>query len=173
MKRLSLYSIYLGLSYLTLSGYAYAQGTLNLTGSIQDSTCALSQESNDITVTLGPTTSKQFITKGDVSQPKDFAIKLENCGKDVKSVRVTFSGTPDPQDSSVIAVDAGGATGVGVQILDKNMSPIKLTEASLPYSITPNSSTVTLNFNARYIATHLPVTEGIANASGTFVFLYD
>lgn len=173
MKRLSLCSVCLGVCYLTVSGYVFSQGTLNLTGSIQDSTCALSQESDDITVTLGPTASKQFITKGDVSQPKDFAIKLENCGKDVKSVRVTFSGTPDPQDSSVIALDAGGATGVGVQILDRNMSPIKLTEASLPYPITPDVSVITLNFNARYIATHLPVTEGIANASGTFVFLYD
>lgn len=166
-------SLFAGLVLCCASGGVLAHGTLNLTGSIRDSTCALSQDSKDFTVSLGSISRKQFSLKGDVAQSKDFGIKLENCGKDVKSVRVTFSGTPDADDATALALEPGGATGIGVQILDGNMNPIKLTEASLPYPLTANASTVTLNFNARYITTHPPVSNGPANASGTFVFNYD
>ncbi|MEB4675815.1 type 1 fimbrial protein [Enterobacteriaceae bacterium G50] len=167
------HSFFTGLIFCCLPGLALAQGTLNLTGSITNTTCALSQESQDILVTLGSASLKQFTVKGATAQAKDFAIKLEDCGKGVTTVRVSFSGTPDNDDASVIALDAGGASGVGVQILDANMNPIKLTEASLPYPLEASPAEVTLKFNARYIATRLPITTGIANASGTFVFHYD
>ncbi|NHW58443.1 type 1 fimbrial protein, partial [Escherichia coli] len=68
-------------------------------------------------------------------------------------------------------VNKDGAQGVAIALMDKSGTPIAINEKSQSYLLLPNQDN-TLQFYARYIATHLPVSSGQANATTTFLLEY-
>ncbi|SIY09027.1 fimbrial-like protein [Shigella sonnei] len=69
-------------------------GTVNISGSFRRNTCVLAQDSKQINVQLGDVSLTRFF-HGNYGPEKSFIINLQDCGTDVSTVDVTFSGTPD------------------------------------------------------------------------------
>ncbi|WP_455428392.1 fimbrial protein [Dryocola sp. LX212] len=149
-------------------------GTVNVTGSITDNTCTVSPDSKALTVSMGTVSSKTFSRAGDGAAYQPFNIVLEKCGGAASSVSVSFTGTADSQNTSLLSLTGGEgyATGLAVGIYDRDKNFIPLNTAGEETGLTPNQPSVTLNFYARYVASGAAVTPGIANAAGTFMLIY-
>jgi type 1 fimbria pilin len=149
-------------------------GTVNVTGSITDNTCTVSPDSKTLTVAMGTVSSKSFSRVGDGTAYQPFSIVLEKCGGAASRVSVTFAGTPDSQNSTLLALTGGEgyASGMAVGIYDRDKKFIPLNSPGEETGLTENQPSVTLDFYARYVASGTSVTPGLANAAGTFMLTY-
>lgn len=159
-----------------------ADGTINFTGKIIDSGCeaTVNGGTNTGTVPLGNVYKSAFkgvgTTAGGTASATGFTIEMNDCPSTVTSVTFKFDGTSAGGDPKAIALtDAPGvATGVGVQLTDKNSNIITLGAESAAYAIanTGAGSVNTLDFFAKYVQTLPTVTTGPANATATFTVNY-
>lgn len=150
-------------------------GTVNISGTIQDNTCAVAADSKNKTVQLGNVTRSQFSFVGERSPAVPFVINLENCGPAASEATVTFSGTADTVNSDLFAIDktSDSATGLAVAIYDSSGNIVAPEKPSGGYALKPNEVSVALNFTARYKSVIEEVTPGSADAVTTFVLNYD
>ncbi len=83
-----------------------------------------------------------------------------------------FDGTAHAVNQRLLSLDSGSnvASGVGIEIADKNGSAIPLYSASGDYTLDEGSNT--LDFTARYVSTGTTVTTGTANATSQFTLNY-
>ena len=112
-------------------------------------------------------------THGNYGPEKSFIINLQDCGIDVSTVDVTFSGTPDGVQSEMLSIESGtdAASGLAIAILDDAKILIPLNQASKDYSL--HSGKVPLTFYAQLRPVNSDVQSGKVNASATFVLHYD
>lgn len=144
---------------------------VSINGNISGNTCTVSASSENIKVSMGVNTSKQFSTVGDAGPKIPFSLSLEDCGASFTGVKVMFSGDTDTQDTSLLKVSTGGSAGLGIQLLDSEGDILPVNTWSPFYGESGNSS-VAINFYARYITTEIPVTSGKADAVTTFLLEY-
>ncbi|MGT8859435.1 fimbrial protein [Enterobacter sp. 186315] len=152
------------------------EGQINFTGEIIDSACTVVNNlSNPLDVTLGKVAKSAFTGSGSTAATTRFDILLKNCPETVTSASINFGGTPDSNDADVLALTSGtgAASGVGVQLLDNNSTPIDLYSASTEYTLTSGTTTNDLQFGARYIQTGASIVAGQANAVSTFTVVYN
>lgn len=146
-----------------------ADFNIRVNGRLVANSCTVSVASANRVVALGKLAIKQFQADGHIPVP--FTIDLQYCIDAVSGVKVTFNGAPDPQDSSVLALNASStAAYVGLVILDQNRKRVPLGTASQPYRI--SSDKVSMAFYAQYVPTGKPVMPGSANADATFTLEY-
>lgn len=115
-----------------LTGYAHAaDSTITITGYLKDNACSVSIDSQDFTVNLLNSAAKQFHQVGVVTPAIPFNIVFDKCGSSATAVRVGYVGTADSDNTSLLKTDAGtdAASGVGVQILNGDKTPISLNAA--------------------------------------------
>ena len=157
----------------TFSAFAH-DGTVNISGMIQNQTCTVAQESIDQTVSLGDIDSRQLSNIGAVSSAVAFVIDLQNCSSVTKGVSFTFSGSVDGDNPDLLALsdEAGSASGLGIAIKDDDSTLIPLNKASKDYAIDPSQADNRLAFYAQYMATSTNVTAGTANGTATFSLTY-
>lgn len=153
------------------TGASAHDGQVNITGTIQGNTCIVDTDSKSLIVDMGTVASKQFYAAGVTTEVHPFAIQLVKCGDAASAVEVTFQGTLDGKDNRLLAIE-GGASGVGIALLDLNRHLIPLNTKSIPYPLTPGAQAVSLDFFAQYMANGEAVTSGQANATATFVLNY-
>lgn len=151
-------------------------GTVHFKGEIVNAACAVDAGSIDQTVQLGQVRSAKLATAGNTSSPVGFQIQLDDCDTTVSTkASVAFSGTAvSSANANVLALQgsaAGGATNVGIQILDQTGSPLALDGATFSSATTLIDGTNIIPFQARYYATGA-ATAGIANADATFKVQY-
>ncbi|MGF7448821.1 fimbrial protein, partial [Klebsiella michiganensis] len=99
-------------------------GTVHFKGEVVNAACAVDAGSIDQTVQLGQVRSAKLATAGNTSTAVGFNIQLNDCDTTVATkASVAFTGTAiDSANPTVLALQnsaAGGATNVGVQILDR------------------------------------------------------
>lgn len=137
-------------------------------GSIKENTCVLGKDSVAQIVELGDVESSVLAKTGLASQPTSFTISLNECAS--ASASVTFSGdTANDESLKVI----GGATGVGIQILE-NGKPLKVDgSASSVVKKVGADSANDFTFSARYIALDDTIEPGEANATAQFTVKYE
>ena len=156
---------------LTSPTYAY-DVLVSVTGTLIGNTCIVSADSEEQTVPLGTASIKQFSKAGAVSNVKTaFTLKLEACGPTFSGAKIRFNATPDAQDPQLIKIADGGATGVAVQILDKDGKAIPLETQTPPYGEAGDES-VEMTFYARLVATGAPVGAGDVSAVATWTTEY-
>lgn len=152
--------------------YAADTSTITIKGEVKDNTCTIAPGSQEQEVSLLTHAAKQLYAINQVTSMVPFFIELAPCGTSVVSVKVKFAGTGDLNNSSLLAIetDSSTASGVGIQILDSNKSPLMLNAASSNIAWIPLEPGVsnTLHFYARLMATKLPVTAGLIRATATF-----
>ncbi|BEM36242.1 fimbrial protein FimF (plasmid) [Serratia marcescens] len=149
-------------------------GKINLvvTATLVSNACTVSAGSKHKTVNMGLWAAKQFSVSQQGLSQIPFIINLENCGPAATGVSVTFNGTPDSHDPSLLSISGtGAAKNIGIAILDHQRNRISLGKASNIYDIHLSDS-IALNFYGQYVATSTPVTPGTANADAEFSIIY-
>ena len=162
-------------------------GTVNCSGKVVTSACAISAGSANIDVDMGEVRTATLAAAGsEASTAKAFSITLEDCEiadtsastEDnpiaATTVAVTFTGTPDAADANSLAVGAkGGANSaqhVAIRLYDEQGKVVKLGEpaAAIPLRAGAN----TLNFSAKYYSPQGNATAGDASAVATYTVTY-
>jgi len=167
---------YISLLMIIFCGLSQAHdGTVNITGVIQDNTCEIASDSQNFIVDMGVMAQKQFRKAGDSSSDKPFSIKLEHCGPAASEATVTFSGAADSLNSDLFAIDAGSdsVSGLALGIFDGNGKPVPPGKTSTGVALKPGQAAVPLDFSARYTAVRDSVTAGSTNVTVTFVINYE
>lgn len=152
-------------------------GTVHFNGKITNAGCAVATESQDQTVQLGEWIVSHFATQTDTTKVP-FEINLVQCDTKVaKTAQVSFDGTRDATDATLLAVSSTGgnqiqATGVGIQIFDGNDAVLPPDNTTLSNATNLIDGNNTLHFSANYKKT-ADVTAGQANADATFRITYN
>lgn len=145
---------------------------VSVTGNLIANTCVVAADSLEKNVPLGDIGTQQLNKAGAVSNIKTpFTLTLEACGPTFSGAKIRFSGTPDDIDPRLIKVAEGGATGVAVQILDKEGALVPLDTQTTAYGVAGNDS-VQIHFFARLIATSAEVNAGNVSAIATWTTEY-
>ncbi|MGU9868489.1 type 1 fimbrial major subunit FimA [Kluyvera ascorbata] len=152
-------------------------GTVHFKGDVVNAACAVDAGSIDQTVQMGQVRSAKLATAGSTSSAVGFNIQLNDCDTTVSTkASVAFSGTAiDTTNTTVLALQgsaSGGASNVGIQILDNKGKPLALDGATFSTATTLNDGTNVIPFQARYYATGA-ATAGSANADATFKVQYE
>ncbi|WP_447863877.1 type 1 fimbrial major subunit FimA [Kluyvera sichuanensis] len=152
-------------------------GTVHFKGEVVNAACAVDAGSIDQTVQMGQVRSAKLATAGSTSSAVGFNIQLNDCDTSVSTkASVAFSGTAiDTTNTTVLALQgsaSGGASNVGIQILDNKGKPLALDGATFSSATTLNDGTNVIPFQARYYATGV-ATAGAANADATFKVQYE
>lgn len=121
--------IFLGLCLgLTTYSALSADSVIKISGRVLDYGCTVSSDSLNFTVDLQKNSARQFPTTGSTSPVVPFQITLSECSKGTTGVRVAFNGIEDAENNTLLKLDEGSntASGLGIEILDANMRPVKL-----------------------------------------------
>jgi len=157
---------------LLAGGLARAdQVNLTFNGNVISPSCTIDAGSTDIPVSLGTVAATTFIKAGDRASPTLFPIKLGSCPSGTRAASVTFDGTADDTDTTLLALDDGGAVGVAIELADITGKKIDIKKASDWYGLVTSGDNI-LTFQARYVATRIPVEAGKANATAQFTVNY-
>lgn len=85
-----------------------------------------------------------------------------------------MDGLPDTNDNSLFALDAGGATGIALQIVDgKGTKQIPKVAGGTAIEWPVNGTTTQLNYKASYVVVNANATFGHANAMVNFSVEYE
>ncbi|EGI6812781.1 type 1 fimbrial protein [Escherichia coli] len=149
-----------------------ADSVIKISGRVLDYGCSVSSDSLNFTVDLQKNSARQFPTLGSTSPAVPFQITLSECSKGTTGVRVAFNGIEDSENSALLKLDEGGnaASGLGIEILDGNMRPVKLNavHAGMQWlPLAPDQDNI-LPYSARLKSTHKSVNPGLVSASATF-----
>ena len=162
-------------------------GTVNFSGKVVTSACAISAGSANIDVDMGEVRTATLATAGsEASTAKAFAITLEDCeiadtsaSTDenpiaATTVAVTFTGTPDTSDVHSLSVGANGsansAQNVAIRLYDEQGNVVKLGEPASAIPLRKGANT--LNFSAKYYSPKGGATAGDASAVATYTVTY-
>lgn len=150
-------------------------GTVNISGTIQDNTCELAPDSQNKSIDMGTFAASQFRRSGDFSPTKKFTLNLQNCGPAASGAKVSFSGTANTQNNKLFAIDSdeGGASGIALGIYDVDGKLIQPGDMSKDIILKPGQSSVSMVFYANYVATQDEVKPGNANVLVSFSVKYD
>ncbi|EFC54115.1 TPA: fimbrial protein [Enterobacter cancerogenus] len=165
-------TVYMGLAFCT-PAQAH-DGTVYINGKIKQRTCTLSPDSQALLVRMGSVQNNLFTRVGDSSRYESFTINLESCQGSKQNLSISFEGTPDKRNPSLLALTpaAASATGIGIGIYNQDKTLIPMGNASATLTPAPASDTIAFVFFARYVSTAADVTTGTANASTTFIVNY-
>lgn len=145
---------------------------LNVSGSITSATCDIDSSTKDFEVKLGNIPSTEFASPGAVSPDVRFSILLKNCNALTTGVKIGFYGTQDGNDPTLLALTPGGATGIGISIIDASKKKMPINIKSESHPLTPSADNE-LVFYGRYMSSSKTVTPGIANATASFMLEYN
>ncbi|EPT6973898.1 fimbrial protein [Cronobacter sakazakii] len=152
------------------------EGQVNFTGEILDAGCeVVNSQSSPLAVDLGKISKTAFTGIGSTTNITSFVLQLKNCPETVTKASIKFGGTADTDNVDVLALTGGtgAASGVGIQLVDADGTPLNLYTASADYALETGTATNNLEFGARYIQTGATVTAGVANGSSTFTVTYN
>ncbi|MBG6036499.1 fimbrial protein [Proteus cibarius] len=132
-----------------------------------------STKSSSYNVNMGTWYDTQFKNIGDVSKNVDIPITLScAAGTNIKATVTSSAGYIDVNTGKLKLSGTNSATGIGIQLLDKNNNPIKLnTKNSLQNQVA--SGDYIFGWKARYIKTGSTITPGSANSIATVNILYE
>ncbi|WP_368540808.1 fimbrial protein [Enterobacter soli] len=149
-------------------------GTVEFKGAVVDAACAVTADTANQVVTLDQVRLATFTGKDSVANQKTpFSIKLADCDTTVSTqASITFDGNAASGEAGVLdnTAGAGSASGVGIQIYDKDGSALDLGTASQAVTLIDGDNT--LNFSADYYQTADTATAGSVDTTATFNVTY-
>lgn len=156
---------------LVLSTQCFADaGTINFKGKVVASACDITVNgASSADVNLGTWPTSTFKNTGDESSPQPFTLEVSKCN--AGTYQFAFIGTADSDNSNLFKVSSAKGVGIGIATAD-NQTDVKINTTASDSSnalLTINGgegvATGTLNLQAFYRATGVPVTAGDANAN--------
>ncbi|WP_369309572.1 fimbrial protein [Providencia rettgeri] len=130
-------------------------------------------QSTNYTVNLGSWYDTQFPSIGSFSNSYNIPITL-NCaaGTNIKTTVTSSAGYVDTATGKIKLSGTGSATGIAIQLLDRNNTPIKLNTKNSLQNNVPGGN-YSFNWKARYIKTASKITPGTANSTATINIRYE
>lgn len=167
-------AIVIGLAMLSGTHARAAETTLAVSGNVVASGCDV--DSLDKKVKIGTFSGKDFPTVGSTSAFKAMNITLSNCYGKLTTIQVKFTGVPDADDPTLLALTdtgSGGtvASGLGVELMDNSGKTIPF-NSNVPETFELDEGDNTLSFLLRYKSTRYPVTSGEGSAVMYFDLTY-
>lgn len=187
MKKLVLVSSILAAASFAQLSQA-ATGDINFTGELTAATCTVTGGSggtaNDIDVPMGIVSIADLGDgiSGNFGVETGINMDIDCAGAGgLNTVVMNFaprSGSGiDPVDNRLLQLDAGGATGVGIALINDNNDIVNLGAAETVKAAlvagTGGAATAKLNLRASYIKTATTPTFGDANATMPFTLSYE
>lgn len=164
---------------MSLSSTAFASDFIEFNGTITSGTCAIeivdpATGSKMDRISMGNVASGRFTAIGSEGNLRPFAMRVTpgtGCDTSTNQGYVTFNGAFGSAGTAgeLHALEASGATNLGLAIKDKTNTLIANGSESKPYDLDDTNPTDML-FYAAYRATAIPVTAGAANTVVSFVF---
>lgn len=162
-------------------------GDINFTGSLTAATCtatAPGSTANNINVPMGIVSIADLEdgSTGQASTTTQLQLDITCSGAtDLSNAHMSFdpvSGSGlDTGDTRLLKIDSGGATGVGIALLDNTDKILNLGAGDrLTTALTlgaAGAATAKLDLRAAYIKNGQALLAGDANASMPFTFIYD
>ncbi|HBO23479.1 MAG TPA: fimbrial protein [Providencia sp.] len=135
--------------------------------------CSLKNNQSTYNINMGDWYDTQFNNIGDTSDMVDIPISLTcKAGTNIKTTITSSGGYVDAATGKLALSGTNKATGVAIQLLDKNNLPVKLnTKNSLQNNVPAGD--YLFNWKARYIKTTNTITPGTANATATVNIRYE
>ncbi|NUU34858.1 fimbrial protein [Pseudomonas sp. C2B4] len=192
MKKISILALSLLAAAAMATNANASNGTLQFNGNLTDATCSItavggaaSQSGSDVIIDLGTVSFGDLRTAtpgvGTVTGFNDFSFRLDCTGaQQFQSLVLNFdprSGTGvDRNDSRLLALAPGGASGAAVAVTDAqgqiiNLSSTQRLIANLTGTGGPGRFAF-FDMGAAYLKTSGPEMVGVANASLPFVITY-
>lgn len=165
-----------GLCFLIISASQAHDGQINVTGTITAASCNVEPDSQNQSIYLGEFSVSDFPSVGATSTPVKFGIKMNGCNASIHGATIKFSGDADKNNTNLLGITGSGtgesmATGVGIEVMDINTSPISINNiSSRVYALTTGENT--LSFYLHYKSTLPTVTAGNAAAIMYFDLQY-
>jgi type 1 fimbria pilin len=133
----------------------------------------VSCQTPSVNVALGKHRTSEFGAVGSTTGQTAFNIQLNSCpsGLGGISYRLDPVNTAFNAEQGILALDTGGATGVGIQITNASNGAIALGEVH-SFRTAPPSGNYSIPLRAAYYKTANTVTGGVANASMQFTITY-
>lgn len=162
---------------LSSSAFAADQGhgKVTFTGSIIDAPCSIKSQSIDQTVELGQISNSSLLNAGK-SQPRNFAIDLENCvftgPAATNKVSVTFTGMESAANNGLLGI-TGTAGGASVAITDGTGQVIKLGQATKVQELQNGGNTLSFSAYLQGDGAAAPITEGSFQTVADFTLAYN
>lgn len=130
-------------------------------------------KNNAIEVPMGDHNANDFKGTGTTSEVKAFSIPLHCTANTKISVMIEGQAASGLATSGVLNLDkdAGSATGVGVQVLKSDNTPLGLNR-DIDVGEVVDEQDYDINLGARYYQTGSKVTPGAANATASFTLTY-
>lgn len=156
-----------------------SDGTITFDGLVTASTCTVSSSggSNNFTVSLPTVAATSLAAPGSVAGRTPFSINLTNCSPATGAVHTFFESGVTTGPSGNLALDAGGAQNVEIQLLnhaDASVIKAGYTDASQNSKSVSISATGTadLNYDAQYVSVPGGAVAGEANSSVAYTIAY-
>lgn len=132
-----------------------ADGTITFTGRITSQTCTINDGRPDFAVIL-PTVSVQTLNaSGTTAGRTPFRISLTDCDEDLNEVAVYFEPGANTSLNDNKLLNTGSATNVELQLLNDNLTPLKLSEGVQEQGVKfvpVNNGSAVLTYFAEYYA---------------------
>lgn len=153
-------------------------GTITFKGNITAQTCTINGNGSgakNFLVTLPTVSVTTLASPGQTAGRTPFTIALTDCTPDSGNARAYFEpGATTDGVTGNLKLDAGGATGVQIGLLNGDLTEIKAgfaepTQNSKPVAISAGSAT--LPYFAQYVSTGT-ATAGAANSSVMYTIIY-
>lgn len=155
-----------------LVGNCWAESaSFSVYGTLVNGACTLSSEDSEIDVDMHRW-SPGSVEVGTRGRAVPFVIHLTDCDPTVAStVTVAFSGIPDAQNSSILALDSSSvASGVAIALSDQNSRDISLTTPTYIWRLVAGANDIPLQAQVEVV--RQPVVPGNFSATLNFELSY-
>lgn len=148
--------------------------TLNIpANAIRINVLSCSTKSKTYNIDMGDWNENHFKKINDTSTPVAIPIALTcMAGTNIKATITSNAGYADATTGKLKLFGNNSATGIAIQLLDKNSNPIRLNYKNSLQDNVPNGDYL-FNWKARYIQTAPTITPGMANSTAVVNILYE
>ncbi|CAG9407764.1 fimbrial protein [Providencia alcalifaciens] len=148
--------------------------TLNMSSNaIRINVLSCSTKSKTYNIDMGDWNENQFKNINDTSTPVAIPVVLTcMAGTNIKATITSNAGYVDETTGKLKLFGNNSATGIAIQLLDKNSNPIRLNYKNNLQDNVPNGDYL-FNWKARYIQTAPTITPGVANSTAVVNILYE
>ncbi|HEX4502925.1 MAG TPA: fimbrial protein [Scandinavium sp.] len=132
--------------------------------------CAVN--TSTVNVPVGDYLTTEFTAINHTTENKNIPISI-NCSSSARiNALITANSDSSTSQQGAIKLNSGGASGIAIQLLDKNGAGVALNKKFV-VDTTPGAGEYDFNWQVRYLQTAATVSPGDASASATLTLNYD
>ncbi|ELV3374509.1 type 1 fimbrial protein [Enterobacter cloacae] len=148
MRKIFLELLTLCCVFISTPSFSAESVSVSVTGRVESSTCVISADSRDMTITFPDITYERAATAGTLAT-QNYKISLSDCPLSQSVVSLKFSGNPDTINPGKAYANSGTAKNVAVEIVTSNNSEMGNQKSS---ALVISNQKTTLNLIASLVS---------------------